>query len=321
MVGLDSARPFVLYVGSSIFIAPDEVPFAERWIGRLRGSGDPAVASVGVLVRPHPANSRQWRTFEAPAWANTAVWPPIGTGPNAPDFRRDYFDSLYYSAAVVGINTSAQIEASILGRPVLTIRAPEFAHAQEGTLHFRYLVRDGGIVRAADSLDEHPAQLADVLSGPFTASQENREFVRSFIRPHGLDVSVAPVFARTIEDLAKRGQPAARRTGVMVVALRPVARVMASVARILAEDRPLWVYVLRPFITTTVWISTGMYRLRSGWRALTHTGMKRLRRSAWRMWYESSRSLGKGFRRVNKLLLKAARYAGVAAKRAVRRQL
>jgi hypothetical protein len=36
-VGLDPSRPFVLYLGSSMFIAPDEVPFAERWVAALRG--------------------------------------------------------------------------------------------------------------------------------------------------------------------------------------------------------------------------------------------------------------------------------------------
>jgi FAD/FMN-containing dehydrogenase len=251
-VGLDPARPFVLYVGSSTFIAPDEVPFAERWIARLRGSREPAVAGAGVLIRPHPANSRQWRAFETPGLTNVAIWPPIGTDPTAPDFRRDYFDTLYYCAAVVGINTSAQIEASIVDRPVFTIRAPEFAHAQEGTLHFRYLVNDGGAVRVADTLDEHVAQLAKALSGAPDAARDVREFVRSFVRPHGLDVPVAPVFARTVADLTTLPQPAARRVDVVAVVLRPAARVMASVARMLAEDRPLWAYVLRPFVTTGV---------------------------------------------------------------------
>ena len=40
-VGLDPEKPFLLYVGSSVFIAPDEVPFAERWLATLRGAADP----------------------------------------------------------------------------------------------------------------------------------------------------------------------------------------------------------------------------------------------------------------------------------------
>ena len=35
------------------------------------------------------------------------------------------FDTAYHSAALVGLNTSAELEAGIVGRPVLTILAPE----------------------------------------------------------------------------------------------------------------------------------------------------------------------------------------------------
>ncbi|HEY7185536.1 MAG TPA: hypothetical protein VH436_03255 [Vicinamibacterales bacterium] len=314
MVGLDPSRPFVLYVGSSTFIAPDEVPFAERWIGRIRKG---AAEHVGVLIRPHPANSRQWRAFEAQS-ANVALWPPIGTDPTSPDFRRDYFDSLYYCAAVVGINTSAQIEAGIVGRPVFTIRSAEFAHAQQGTLHFQYLVNEGGAVRVADSLDEHAEQLAALLSGAPDAGRDAREFVRAFVRPHGLDTPVAPIFARAIGELARRSHPAPHRTDIVAVLLRPMARVMASVARMLAEDRPLWVYAMRPFIAAAVWTSAALYSVKRVSHELVHTGVKRCRRVAWHVWYESSRRAVRGARRVNKLF-RTVRHAGAVAKRALLR--
>jgi hypothetical protein len=314
MVGLDPSRPFVLYVGSSTFIAPDEVPFAERWIGRIRKG---AAEHVGVLIRPHPANSRQWRAFEAQS-ANVALWPPIGTDPTSPDFRRDYFDSLYYCAAVVGINTSAQIEAGIVGRPVFTIRSAEFAHAQQGTLHFQYLVNEGGAVRVADSLDEHAEQLAALLSGAPDAGRDAREFVRAFVRPHGLDTPVAPIFARAIGELARRSHPAPHRTDIVAVLLRPMARVVASVARMLAEDRPLWVYAMRPFIAAAVWTSAALYSVKRVSHELVHTGVKRCRRVAWHVWYESSRRAVRGARRVNKLF-RTVRHAGAVAKRALLR--
>jgi hypothetical protein len=317
MVGVDPSRPFVLYVGSSTFIAPDEVPFAERWVRCLRNSGDASLSDVGVLIRPHPANSRQWRTFEASS-ANVALWPPIGTDPTAPDFRRDYFDSLYYCAAVVGINTSAQIEAAIVGRPVFTIRSQEFAHAQGGTLHFQYLVNEGGAVRVADSLEEHASQLGALLSGSPDASRDARAFVRAFVRPHGRDVPVAPVFARTIGELATRPHPPSAGSDGVAVLLRPVARVMASIARMLAEDRPLWVYLVRPFITAAVWMSAALYAVKRASYGLLHTSVKRCRRAVWRVWYESSRRAARGARRVNKLF-RTVRHAGAVAKRALLR--
>jgi len=320
MVGLDPARPFVLYVGSSMFIAPDEVPFAERWIARLRGSAEPTTASVGVLVRPHPANARQWRAFDGTGFDHVAIWPPIGTDPNAPDFRRDYFDSLYYSVAVVGINTSAQLEAGIVGRPVFTIRAPEFAHSQEGTLHFRYLIGAHGLVRTADAVEAHTEQLSALLSGREDASS-HADFVRDFIRPHGLDVPVSPLFAKAIDDIVRAPAPFPERTGTATVALRPFAFLLAVVARSLADDRPLWTYLLRPLVAAAVWVAAVGYWLRGGWHALTHTGVKRMRRATWRAWYESTRALGKWLQRLTRPLRRGARQAGSAAKRVVRRQL
>ena len=264
-VGLDPGRPFVLYVGSSIFIAPEEVPFAERWLSRLRACDDPDVSSAGVLFRPHPANSRQWRAFDAGAFANVALWPPIGTDANAPDFRRDFFDSMYHSAAVVGINTSAQLEAGILGRPVLTIRSPEFAHAQEGTLHFQHLVNpDGRLVRVADSPDEHVAHLGAALRGEMDVAQADRRFVQSFIRPLGVDRPVAPIFAQVVDALSALPRPVAAPDRWRVLAARVPARPLAAVARALAEDRPLWVHLARPVISAAVWASAGVVAVRRG---------------------------------------------------------
>ena len=65
---------------------------------------------------------------------------------------------MHHAHAVVGVNTSALIESGIVGRLVFSFRVPELAGTQEGTLHFRHL-RRGGLLRLADTLDEHRAQL------------------------------------------------------------------------------------------------------------------------------------------------------------------
>src|SRR6185436_362729 len=191
--------------------------------------------------------------LEAAAFSNVAVWPRIGTDFNDTDFRRDFFDSLYYCAAVVGINTSALLEAGIVGRPVFTVTVPEFAHSQDGTLHFQHLVHgDSGLVRAAASLDEHVAQLSAALAGEGGVAERDRAFVGSFIRPLGLDRPAAPVFARTVETLASLPRPDAAPEAWTVRAARTALRPLASLARTLAEDRPLWVYAARPLLNGAV---------------------------------------------------------------------
>jgi hypothetical protein len=300
-VGLDPGHPFVLYVGSSTFIAPDEVPFAERWIAHLRRSGDPFLASAGVLVRPHPANSRQWRTFDVSAWPNVALWPPIGSDPNGPEARRDYVDSLFHSAAVVGINTSAQLEAGIVGRPVFTIQLPEFAHSQTGTLHFEHLVNQAsGVVHASTTLDEHVEQLARALHGRSDAAELNARFVRSFIRPFGADVPAVPAFVRAIESLGAMPAPPAQGDSSWIAAGRPLAYAAAVMARVLAEDRPLWVYALRPFVMLWVWSTAAAYWVRTSTRESLQLRAKRLRRGLHRVSYEVPRAAGRTWRRAQK---------------------
>ena len=321
-VGLDPARPFLLYVGSSVFIAPDEVPFAERWLSALRGAEDPVVSAAGVLLRPHPANSRQWRAFDTRASSNVAVWPPIGTDPTSMDFRRDLFDSIYHCAAVVGINTSAQIEAGILGRPVLTIRAPEFAHAQDGTLHFRHVVSpDGGLVRAADTLDQHVQQLGAALAGEPETAERDRRFVQSFIRPLGIDVAVTPIFARTIETLAARPRPVAVPEPFWVLIARVPARALAWLARVLAEDRPLWVLVVAPVITLVVWAAAAVVMTWETLHRATRIGAKRARRLGHRLRHETAARIRKGIRRANRSVLRGVHGAAMVARRVTRRQL
>jgi hypothetical protein len=321
-VGLDPSRPFLLYVGSSSFIAPEEVSFFERWLSRLRAEGHGVVPSAGVLVRPHPANSRQWRALDRDSLTNVALWPPIGTDYNQPGFHRDFFDSLYHSAAVVGINTSALIEAGIVGRPVFTITAPEFAHGQEGTLHFHHVANPrGGLVRSAATLDEHVAQLEAALGAEPGAAESDRQFIRAFIRPLGLDQPAAPVFAHTIETLAGLPRPAVATEPWWIPALRLLARPLASVARTLAEDRPLWVYAARPVIGSVVWTWGSAAAARDALRDAMRSGRKRTRRGVHRARHDVTEEARRKTRRMNKLLARGVRGVGSAARRAVRRQV
>ena len=301
VTGLDPSNRFVLYVGSSVFIAPDEVPFVERWLRALRRAEDPAVASASVLIRPHPANSAQWRAFDTSSWKDVALWPAPGLDPARSDARRDYFDSLFYSAAVVGINTSAQIEAGIVGRPVFTTRAPEFRHAQAGTLHFQYLVRPGGgLVRSSDSLSEHVSQLSSSLADRSGSGESSLAFLRAFVRPHGLDQPAVPIFVREVQKLSRRKRPTAVAESAAVRFARVPVLLLAFTARTLAEDRPVWVYPLRPLVTGAVWTSSAVYGARHAWHERAHPRLKRVNRRLSRASYDARKRLVNRMRRVRK---------------------
>jgi hypothetical protein len=231
-VGLDFDRPIVLYAGSSEFIAPDEPGFVRRWLGALRASGG-AIAEAGVLIRPHPVGAGQWRDFH-PGDPRAVVWPPLGQEPLDDEGRQNYFDSIFHAAAVVGINTSAMIEAAIVGRPVHTILAEEYEATQRGTLHFHYLVDpDFGHVQVARTFEEHARQLERSIAES-DADGRNERFLRRFVRPYGLDVAATPLYVDAIEELAAAPAPSPRTPPL----LAPVVRVaLAPVASAIKRER------------------------------------------------------------------------------------
>ena len=193
--GLDPTRPLVLYLGSTTAVVPDETLVIERWLHALRS--DEALRDVNVLVRPHPREELMWSGWE-PDHGRVA----LDRHPRPAD--QALYDQLAHADAVVGLNTSAQIEAAILGKPVLTFAAGELAPGQEGSVHFFYLLEGGGgPVGYAETLAEHAAQLRRTLAGGYDRDAI-AAFVRDFVRPHGVDRPVAPIVAEAILRLARR---------------------------------------------------------------------------------------------------------------------
>lgn len=220
-VGLDADRPFFVYLCSSPFIAPNESEFIERWIAHVRASKDPDLARAGILVRPHPENRQPWHRFDLAALENVAIWPRGGANPVDAESKNDYFDSLFHCVAAVGVNSSALIEAGVVGRAVYTIRAPEFAGTQDGTRHFHYLLHvGGGLLRVAADLDEHCQQLIGALTDPAANQREARAFVEDFVRPNGLDQPATGLFADAVEALGREPRPRPERTPAWLLPLR-----------------------------------------------------------------------------------------------------
>jgi hypothetical protein len=235
--GLDPARVLLLYLCSSPFIAPDEVHFIEQWIAAIRRAPDPRVRSAALLIRPHPENLQPWLRFGESRLENVAVWPKGGVSPVDADSRNDFFDSMYHAAGAVGINTSAQIECGIVGRPVFTIRTPDYHRTQEGTLHFRHLTTEGGgLLNLADDFETHVQQIAASLDDIAGTRQRIEGFVTAFTRPHGLAVEATPRMVEAIEQLGASPAPPPERLPLYVYPLRlvlfPVALLLALVRRV-----------------------------------------------------------------------------------------
>ncbi len=238
-VGLDPAEPYVLYLCSSPFVvnrSKAEVDFVLELLRRLRASDDERLRRLGLMVRPYPRGS-EWKKVDLAPYGNAVRWPPKHAHAVTAEALADFYDSIAHSTAVIGINTTAMIEAAIVGKPVLTILEPTFA--QEGTLHFHHLLEEnGGFLHAASSLDEHLAQLRRVLDEGEADAERRRRFVESFVRPHGLDRPATPIFADALEELAR--VPVQRPRPAPV--LRALLSFEAAASSLLIASQPL----LRP---------------------------------------------------------------------------
>ena len=210
---LDPDRPTLLYLCSSRFIAARELAFVSRWLAALRASGGP-LDRCNVIVRPHPdvvlvdgGPEPEAVTWPAMRQASGWVQRPFDD-PAALVLRTTYgtpqafYECLHHASAVVALNTSAELEAGIAGRPVYTVLSTEeAADGQANTIHFNYLLREhGGFVHYAPDLASHVAQLAAALNAaPDTSAI--RAFIGAFLRPLG-DRPVAPALARLLADRA-----------------------------------------------------------------------------------------------------------------------
>jgi hypothetical protein len=191
--GFDPEAPIVLYLGSTRTVCPDEPPVITRWLDAIRNSSGP-LRDANVLIRRHPRlgkRSQDWLD-RVPKGPRVSISDPRSKR------TQSLFDELHHAAVAVGLNTSAQIEASILGKPVYTFSAGVAAPGQEGTLHFYNLLeQQGGVVKLASTLGEHVTQLERGLAGEVD-HDAIRRFCERVVRPHGLDRPVAPMLAEEL---------------------------------------------------------------------------------------------------------------------------
>ena len=276
----------VLYLCSSPFIAPHEVGFVRKWIAAIRSSADERLRGANVLVRPHPQNAKQWSDVDlASEFDHVALWPKAGVNPIGGAARSDYFDSMFYSEAVVGVNTSGMIESGIIGKPVYSIVAAEFAATQEGTLHFQHLKNvEGGLLHLASDLREHTAQLAHLLADGREERLRARQFIQGFVRPHGLDVPATP---RVVAEVERLGATRVRRrrlslSAVIVRVLSAPAAVVAMIATLDPEKSRavLWRWTRPVRLVIRGLISRAIYTARFLWRVPRR--VVRLALTAWR---------------------------------------
>ncbi len=253
-VGLDPDKPYLLWVCSSLFRdTASEAEVVEQWIQTIRSSSDPVLREAGILIRPHPARHDEWANLDLTEYRNLTFW---GAHPVDDEAKDDYYDSLHYSAAVVGLNTSAFLEAGIVGRPVHAIMLPEVSPAnQEGTIHFHYLLTvNGGLLHTTRSIEANVAQLQALLTAPpVVRDEKSRRFTDGFIRPFGVDQPGTPRFADAVEAVGTQAAPIPDRGGALLTLL----------SRVFLYP---WLAIAYARVASQPWRKEMRYRARKAWK-------------------------------------------------------
>ncbi len=93
------------------------------------------------------------------------TWPKSSINPVSHEAKDNYLSSLTYADAMMAINTTAMIEAALLGKPVFTLLGTPLEPNQTGTHHFRHLLNDGKGILARNLVDGASPRLAGPHSG------------------------------------------------------------------------------------------------------------------------------------------------------------
>jgi len=197
-VGLDPNHPYIVYLCSSRGMIKEETIFVQTFIRQLRAN--PLTENVSLLVRPHPLNMINWMDLESD---RVRVWPRGGEFSDILSARQDYYHAFFYCRAVLGINTSAMLEAAVADRPCLTVIDPRYKSAQGDMGHFRHLMR-GGFLEVASSYEEAVNLIASILQGNDPRQKERRCFVKEFIRPCGMDREASAIMADLIKKISNK---------------------------------------------------------------------------------------------------------------------
>ena len=197
--GLRSEDPFVLYLGSTANVAADESWVVQEMRKALDESGDEALKKTQIIVRPHPAH---WKIYGSiKNLKDVRIVPEIGgMMPDNKSALELFYDSVYHSVAIAGINTSGMIDAIIAGKPCIAMLIERYRSRHEKTAYFQQLLKSDAANLARDGRG-FAREFKKLLSGNDEHKKEREAFIKDAIRPRGFEISAGEAAIVEVENL------------------------------------------------------------------------------------------------------------------------
>ncbi|MBN2434256.1 MAG: hypothetical protein JXK07_03200, partial [Spirochaetes bacterium] len=139
LAGFDKEEPYILYLGSSFLVKKDySKEIDESYLiydlaDKLAQNSK--TAHYKILVRPNPTNFWTAPSILNGSPKNVVLYPLEPQVPDTPENQSTFFHSLYYSSAVVGVNTTAFFEAAVLDKPCIGLCPEEYKPTRDGLAH------------------------------------------------------------------------------------------------------------------------------------------------------------------------------------------
>jgi hypothetical protein len=111
---------------------------------------------------------------------------------------------LGHATAVLGVNTSAFLEAAIADTPCLSVVSDRHREGQVDRGHFQHLLA-GRFIETVPDLETAAVALGDILDGDDHRREQRRRFVERFVRPLGIARPAGETTAEAILAVAATG--------------------------------------------------------------------------------------------------------------------
>jgi len=148
-LGLHSYERYIVYLGSSANIARDESWLVHRLLGAIQQSG---LTGIRLVVRPHPVNKKWIEEFRL---NDMVIIDSSSSLPEDVESIRQLAGVIVHSQFAVGVNTSAMIDAVILGKVCVALISSRYSKTQVEALHFAMLRATGALLEcSADKVSD-----------------------------------------------------------------------------------------------------------------------------------------------------------------------
>ena len=199
---VSTTSKYILYLGSSSNIAPNEIPSLYELANGLQKYKNKGLSNISILARPHPANEKRFAEINHPlikTWIRGR-----DELPDSPESLYEFSAAINESICVIGINTTGMIDAILAGKEVIALIPESYKNSNAyNATHFKQILHSD-IFHQTNSIEQCLDILSRIIIKPIKTKETTYKFINDFIRPRGINYSAGEIAGLCIESVGKK---------------------------------------------------------------------------------------------------------------------